>query len=547
MIDSGLARVARFDPWRGINTLLVDSIPAARRSARRPRRPHRPRTRRPPMDEAEHAGRASRSARNQADRPLGNPAHPQGPRRRRSRRLPVARTARTRALERALTLLHDLGALDAASDPRPRPAHAVLSRPSALRPHAARRRRMRGHRPPRRAHRRHRPGPPSLLVATPARPPPTSAATPSATPAGSRPLLLMRAWNYAITASISIPAAASASTPPPPARSAPLGTLPPHRRLQGLRSDPPRPRTEEHRQMRPRRPLQTQVARRLDRGTLRCELVHRRRGDSPAVRRRRRPLLVASEINRIGRGERGQRTSSPRPPPSRGMAARPHPRRFRRTRRRRVGCRLPARRRPPRNRLPRPAAVVQPLDPPPAEESGAAAGQSRPVRRVPLKKWDAVDQWIARVNLLAAACPDWALPSCGETERNWSSSGSATARPPTRKSGPARSLPPLKPFSPRPDRPGGKTSARTRHALNGRSVKVQYADAAEPFISAHPGAVRSRDAPCPRRRPHSPRPAHSRPQPPPRQITKDLPGFWRDHYPRIKKELSRKYPRHEWR
>ena len=33
----------------------------------------------------------------------------------------------------------------------------------------------------------------------------------------------------------------------------------------------------------------------------------------------------------------------------------------------------------------------------------------------------------------------------------------------------------------------------------------------------------------------------------PVQITQDLAGFWRDHYPRVKKELQRKYPKHEWR
>ena len=33
----------------------------------------------------------------------------------------------------------------------------------------------------------------------------------------------------------------------------------------------------------------------------------------------------------------------------------------------------------------------------------------------------------------------------------------------------------------------------------------------------------------------------------PVQITQDLPGFWREHYPRIKQELQRKYPKHEWR
>ena len=33
----------------------------------------------------------------------------------------------------------------------------------------------------------------------------------------------------------------------------------------------------------------------------------------------------------------------------------------------------------------------------------------------------------------------------------------------------------------------------------------------------------------------------------PVQITQDLTGFWRDHYPKAKQELQRKYPKHEWR
>jgi ATP-dependent helicase HrpB len=33
----------------------------------------------------------------------------------------------------------------------------------------------------------------------------------------------------------------------------------------------------------------------------------------------------------------------------------------------------------------------------------------------------------------------------------------------------------------------------------------------------------------------------------PVQITQDLAGFWREHYPRLKQELQRKYPKHEWR
>jgi ATP-dependent helicase HrpB len=33
----------------------------------------------------------------------------------------------------------------------------------------------------------------------------------------------------------------------------------------------------------------------------------------------------------------------------------------------------------------------------------------------------------------------------------------------------------------------------------------------------------------------------------PVQITQDLAGFWRDHYPKVKQELQRKYPKHQWR
>jgi len=33
----------------------------------------------------------------------------------------------------------------------------------------------------------------------------------------------------------------------------------------------------------------------------------------------------------------------------------------------------------------------------------------------------------------------------------------------------------------------------------------------------------------------------------PIQITQDLPNFWQDTYHRIKPELARRYPKHEWR
>ena len=33
----------------------------------------------------------------------------------------------------------------------------------------------------------------------------------------------------------------------------------------------------------------------------------------------------------------------------------------------------------------------------------------------------------------------------------------------------------------------------------------------------------------------------------PIQVTRDLANFWKESYPKIKQELQRKYPKHEWR
>jgi ATP-dependent helicase HrpB len=32
----------------------------------------------------------------------------------------------------------------------------------------------------------------------------------------------------------------------------------------------------------------------------------------------------------------------------------------------------------------------------------------------------------------------------------------------------------------------------------------------------------------------------------PVQVTTDLAGFWQRHYPQVRRELSRRYPRHAW-
>jgi ATP-dependent helicase HrpB len=83
---------------------------------------------------------------------------------------------------------------------------------------------------------------------------------------------------------------------------------------------------------------------------------------------------------------------------------------------------------------------------------------------------------------------------------------------------------------------------------NGRAAKITYAHAAAPTIAARiqdlydtPRGLavgRARVA----LRIQVLAPNHR-----PIQITTDLETFWREGYPKIKKELQRKYPKHVWR
>jgi ATP-dependent helicase HrpB len=83
---------------------------------------------------------------------------------------------------------------------------------------------------------------------------------------------------------------------------------------------------------------------------------------------------------------------------------------------------------------------------------------------------------------------------------------------------------------------------------NGRTPKVSYEEAGPPFISMRIQELFGVT--------QTPRIAQGRvslsvhilaPSMRPVQVTQDLANFWREHYPRIKSELQRKYPRHEWR
>ena len=83
---------------------------------------------------------------------------------------------------------------------------------------------------------------------------------------------------------------------------------------------------------------------------------------------------------------------------------------------------------------------------------------------------------------------------------------------------------------------------------NGRTPKVNYENGKSPFISLRIQELYDVN--------QTPKIAMGRvpvtvhiltPGMKPIQVTQDLANFWREHYPKIKSELARKYPKHLWR
>ena len=294
-----------------------------------------------------------------------------------------------------------------------------------------------------------------------------------------------------------------------------------------------------------------QVAVRLDVGTLRCALVHGRRGTlarESAVHQAQ--LLVASEIREIesSDGERQVLLT---------LATRIEeewlrelfPEAFHETVEVEFDSavrRVIARRQTTFHDL------VLRREPADAPEAQAAAILAREVAAgtCPLKHWDnAVDQWIIRTNCVAKWFPELALPTIGEAEKlllleqichgAWSYK-EIKDRP---------VLPIVKSWLTAAQQQSVEKLAPERIALpNDRKAKIIYHLSSPPTVAARIQDLYGVERNLAIGQGRVPlviqvlAPNHR-----PIQITSDLTTFWRDAYPKIKKELQRKYPRHEWR
>src|SRR5438477_222737 len=295
-----------------------------------------------------------------------------------------------------------------------------------------------------------------------------------------------------------------------------------------------------------------QVAVRLDAGTLRCALVHGRRAvlarESAA---HQAPLLVASEIREIESSEKERQvlltlaTKIEEPwlrelfPESFLEETRVE---FDPTLRRIIGRRVTQFH----------DLVLRSEEFLAKDEPAAAQILAREVfaGTCPLKHWDnAVEQWIARVNFLATAFPEMDFPTIGEAEKllllEQVCQGATSYKEIKERS----VMPVVKSWLNPGQQKALEDLAPERIKLaSGRAAKIIYAENAAPTIAARIQDLYDT--------PHGLSVGRGRiplriqvlaPNNCPIQITNDLETFWREGYPKIKKELQLKYPKHQWR
>ncbi len=567
VVDCGLARVARYDPHRGINTLLIEKISVASSDQR--------------------AGRAGRTAPGVCLRLWTEKEHAQRPLQElpEVKRLDLSEVVLTlkaagvedihnfpwlekpepKALERAETLLEDLGAVGRVVSDEPRLTGTV--RPTQITETGRRMLRFPMH--PRYAR---------MFLAAQEYGCVRSVALMAALTQGRNFLLrnvdkrtaearaelfgdehesdfflLMRAWRYADKANYSMDACRR------------LGI-----HVQGVRQVGPlfqqfiEIAAAEKLDVTEKRidgvavrkcvltGFSDHLARRLDKGTLRCELVHQRRGllsrDSVISEA---PLLVATEITEVERRGEVNTLLGLCTAVEEAWLKEIFPGDFHDAggvfydeSMRRVVARKERRFRD------LVLEAKQTADEPPEGEAAAILAREVMKGNITLTGWnEAVEHWIIRVNCLAKWWPELEVNPITDADRatliEQICYGSFGAR--ELKDKPV--MPILRDWL-LPEQLAVLDDYLPERIVmaNGRKARVTYAKGGPPVLSAriqelygvgskftlgHGRVPVKIEMLAPNQRPI--------------QVTDDLSNFWKEQYPKIRTELSRRYPRHEWR
>ena len=294
------------------------------------------------------------------------------------------------------------------------------------------------------------------------------------------------------------------------------------------------------------------VAQRLDQGTLRCELVHGRRGvlaRESAVQHS--TLFVAAEVREVeGRDKEVNTVLSLATAIQPDWLCQLFPDdiqtemrvAFDSTAKRVQAAEL--------SRFRGLALSARRIEPPPADAAARLLAEEVMSERLTLKDWDhAVEQWILRLNLLSRWCPELGLPPITEADRKHlieqlchGAFGYKDIKDREVKSivkswlsGPQHAL-------------LDKHAPERLNLDNSRTPRITYDASNPPHIALRIQELYGVT--------ETPKIALGRvpvlvhiltPGMKPVQVTQDLANFWREHYPRLKSELQRKYPKHEWR
>jgi ATP-dependent helicase HrpB len=170
--------------------------------------------------------------------------------------------------------------------------------------------------------------------------------------------------------------------------------------------------------------------------------------------------------------------------------------------------------------------------------------------RCVIKAWDdAVEAWIQRVNLAAEQFPEWQIPAINAQDRTALIEQICFGAISYREIKEREVWPTLRTWlSPAQNDTMEQLFPERLEMPNGRKFKIQYSGPNSPSI-----AVRIQDLFGVK---GELRIANNRiplviqvlaPSQRPIQITRDLTTFWKESYPKIRTELSRKYPKHDWR
>lgn len=168
----------------------------------------------------------------------------------------------------------------------------------------------------------------------------------------------------------------------------------------------------------------------------------------------------------------------------------------------------------------------------------------------PLKNWDAaVEQWILRLNQLAEWHPEFELPRLGPDDRRLLIEQLCHGATTYKEIKERAVWPVVKSWLSDAQQKLLDDYAPERIELpNGRKFKIVYSDSSQPTIAARIQDLYGVNSDLRIAGGRVPlviqvlAPSHR-----PIQVTQNLATFWKESYPRIKQELQRKYPKHEWR